>query len=79
MSTRAAGTYVTSTGGVSAHDHNDAHFIQRRTGGYHPNIWNDDIIERLSTPYGVIDQPSHVGYQRSLYCRYQRSLHTNKY
>jgi len=26
--------------------------VQRRTGGYHPNLWNDDIIHFLSTPYG---------------------------
>ena len=28
--------------------------VQRRTGGYHPNLWNDDIMHFLSTPYGVI-------------------------
>nr|F2XFA1.1 RecName: Full=(-)-beta-phellandrene synthase 4, chloroplastic; AltName: Full=Terpene synthase TPS-Phel-4; Short=PsTPS-Phel-4; Flags: Precursor [Picea sitchensis]ADZ45503.1 (-)-beta-phellandrene synthase [Picea sitchensis] len=26
--------------------------VQRRTGGYHSNLWNDDIIQFLSTPYG---------------------------
>jgi hypothetical protein len=28
--------------------------VQRRTGGYHSNLWNDDIMHFLSTPYGVI-------------------------
>nr|R9QMW5.1 RecName: Full=(-)-beta-pinene synthase 2, chloroplastic; AltName: Full=(-)-alpha-pinene synthase (-)betapin2, chloroplastic; AltName: Full=Terpene synthase (-)betapin2; Short=PbTPS-(-)betapin2; Flags: Precursor [Pinus banksiana]AFU73844.1 (-)-beta-pinene synthase [Pinus banksiana] len=28
--------------------------VQRRTGGYHSNLWNDDVIQFLSTPYGEL-------------------------
>jgi len=27
--------------------------VQRRKGDYHSNLWDDDFIQSLSTPYGV--------------------------
>ena len=27
--------------------------VQRRIGDYHSNLWDDDFIQSLSTPYGV--------------------------
>jgi len=28
--------------------------VERRVGDYHSNLWDDDFIQSLSTPYGVI-------------------------
>lgn len=33
---------------------------QRRIGSHHPNIWDYDVIQSLSTPYGVISLISYL-------------------
>nr|AAK83565.1 (-)-4S-limonene synthase [Abies grandis] len=37
---------------VSHRDDNDGGVLQRRIADHHPNLWEDDFIQSLSSPYG---------------------------
>ncbi|GLJ39004.1 hypothetical protein SUGI_0795070 [Cryptomeria japonica] len=47
------GLHESSYAYANANDKNTDHPVNRRVGEFHPNVWEYDFLQSLSSPYGA--------------------------